>query len=223
MSSDLDLETGDEDSFGSYRAISRSAVISLVLGILSVTAFSVPALVILPLIGFLAGWHGYRNIRRYPTELSGKIPAVIGTALSLILLVSSVSLHAFTYATEVPEGYTRISFDVLQPSSEHPDLPVSPEALELNGKKVFIKGYVYPDGQTAEIKRFVLVPDMGTCCFGGQPKLTHMIEVTLTGEDRIKYSFQKRKLAGVLLVDTQLKPVSGVNGVYFQMQADYVN
>jgi hypothetical protein len=107
--------------------------------------------------------------------------------------------------------------------SEHPQLPVSPKALELNGKKVFIKGYVYPDGRQSNIKRFVLVPDMGTCCFGGQPKLTDMIEVTLTDPDRIKYSFQKRKLAGELLVDTQLKPVTGLGGVYFQLKAHVVN
>jgi hypothetical protein len=45
----------------------------------------------------------------------------------------------------------------------------------------------------------------------------------LTDPERIKYSFQKRKLAGELLVDTRLKPVTGVNGVYFQLKADYVN
>jgi hypothetical protein len=63
---------------------------------------------------------------------------------------------------------------------------------------------------------------MGTCCFGGQPKLTDMIQVTLADPLRIKYSYQRRKLAGVLKVDRRLKPISGLKGVYYQLEADYV-
>jgi hypothetical protein len=33
---------------------------------------------------------------------------------------------------------------------------------------------------------------------------------------------RKRKFAGTLRVDPRLKPVSGVNGVYYQLQADYL-
>jgi hypothetical protein len=138
-------------------------------------------------------------------------------------LVTTVTVQSITYATEVPEGYQRISFQDLQPDPAHPEPPVSPTAMELSGKKVFVKGYVYPERQQKDIKRFILVPDMGTCCFGGQPKLTHMIEVTLADPLRITYSLRKRKLAGELVVDTSLKPVSGVGGVYFQLKADHVN
>jgi hypothetical protein len=225
MSEASTVSLGNELSEGyePYRAISKAAVMSVVLGVISLVTFSFPALLFLPLIGLLAGWSGYRSIRRYPAELSGRFTALAGIALCGLVLVGCVSFYSITYATEVPDGYQRISFVDLQPLREHPDLPVSPKAMELSGKKIFIKGYVYPDGQQSNIKRFVLVPDMGTCCFGGQPKLTDMIEVTLTDPDRIKYSFQKRKLAGELLVDTQLKPVSGLGGVYFQLKAHIVN
>ena len=97
-----------------------------------------------------------------------------------------------------------------------------PLAMELNGQQVFVKGYVYPDGQRYNIKRFVLVADLGTCCFGGQPKLTHMIEVTLRDPHRVEYSYHKLGLGGVLHVDTRLKPLTGLGGVYFQLDADYV-
>lgn len=215
---DQNFEEGNE----SYRAISKAAILSLVFALASFAAFSIPALSVLALVGFTVGFTGYRNIRRYPDELSGKVAALVGTVACGIVFVSSVTWHSITYATEVPEGYERISFNDLQPVPEHPELPISPTALQLNGKKIFVKGYVYPDGQQTKIKRFVLVPDMGTCCFGGQPKLTHMMEVTLTDPHRINYSFQKRKLAGELTVDTSLKPVSGVGGVYFQLKAHYV-
>jgi hypothetical protein len=131
-------------------------------------------------------------------------------------------LHGVAYATEVPEGFQRISFADLQPVREAPQLPVSPRALELNGQKVFLKGYLFPDGQQSNIKRFVLIPDLGTCCFGGQPKLTDMVEVTLRDPLRTVFELRKRRLAGTLIVDTRLKPVSGVNGVYYRMDAEYV-
>jgi hypothetical protein len=206
-----------------YRAVSKSAILSLILGLLSLAALSIPPLAVIPCIGLLLGWSSLRRIRRHPMEVSGLVPAAVGTLLCAGLLVGSVTLHAHTYATECPEGYQRISFDTLRPIDERPELPVSPAAVELNGKKVFIKGYVYPDGQQDNIRRFVLVPDMGTCCFGGQPKLTDMIEVTLTDPDRIKYSLRRRKLAGELVVDTQLKPISGLGGVYFQLKAHVVD
>ena len=62
---------------------------------------------------------------------------------------------------------------------------------------------------------------MGTCCFGGQPKLTDMIEVTLDEPLRIEYSMRKRKLAGIFKVDTQLKAIDGLGGVYYQLQANH--
>ena len=42
---------------------------------------------------------------------------------------------------------------------------------------------------------------MGTCCFGGEPKLTDMIEVKLEGSLAIEYARRKRKLAGTFKVD----------------------
>jgi hypothetical protein len=130
--------------------------------------------------------------------------------------------HSVVYATEVPEGYTRINFEVLQPDERKPNQRISDRAKTLNGDRVFVKGYVYPDGQQRGIKRFVLVRDLGTCCFGGQPKLTHMIEVTLKDPIRIEYTMRKRRLGGILQVNEKLKPVQGLGGVYFQLAADYL-
>jgi hypothetical protein len=211
-----------EEDFQPYRAVSRAAVACFVLSLLSVAALLTPLALVLPALGVVMGLVGLANIRRYPAELTGRVLALIGTFLSALALAGGSGLHALVYATEVPEGCVRISFDDLQPSLKAPQLPVPPQAIELNGKRVFVKGYLYPDGQQWGIKRFVLVPDMGTCCFGGQPKLTDMIEVTLRDPLRVEFARRKRKLAGVLTVDTRLKPVSGLTGVYYQLDADYV-
>lgn len=223
MSHMLDAPQGLEaEEFEAYRALSKGAVLALVMGLLSLTVVLTPLLLCLPLVGIASGVIAWRRIRRYPHELTGRAPAAIGVLLSAVLLVVGVGMHGWIYATEVPEGYQRIAYDDLQPVPEASRLPFSPAALELNGQRVFIKGYVYPDGQQANIKRFVLVADLGTCCFGGQPKLTHMVEVTLRDPHRVEYSFRKRGLGGILHVDRHLKPLSGLGGVYFQLDADYV-
>ncbi len=66
----------------------------------------------------------------------------------------------------------------------------------------------------------MLVPDLGTCCFGGQPNVDDMVEVTLGGDDFAKYKMRQVKLAGTLMVDQHLKPIEGLEGVLFQLKAD---
>lgn len=214
-------ERSDFDEAILYRALNRSAVMSLVLAVISLAGFIFPTLLILAGLGLVLGVSAIRTIRRYPEEWSGLGIARIGAVICAFVFFGGIGFHATVYALEVPEGYQRISFADLQPD-DNSNSPLPRKALELDGEKVFIKGYVYPDGQQSNIQRFVLVPDRGTCCFGGQPKLTDMIEVNIRTDDRIRYSFQMRKLAGVLHVDERLKPVSGLGGVYYQLDAYYV-
>jgi len=216
------IDTARDEGFAPYRAISKAAVVSFVLGLLSILGlYSVPLLA-LALVAAILGITGYLSVVRYPNELTGKSLAIVGALLGVCLFVGGITRHSYVYATEVPEGHIRISFAELQPDKNDPRMPVPPRALELDGKPIFVKGYLYPDGQQSNIKRFVLVPDLGTCCFGGQPKLTDMIEVTLEEPLQTAYNTKKRKLAGELKVDMTLKPVSGVNGVYYQLKADYL-
>jgi hypothetical protein len=205
-----------------YRVMSKAAVCSFGLAFLSPVAFLVAPLLILPLLGTVLGIYGLTSVYRYPDEVSGKILAWMGSICCGLLLVGTAALHAVTYATEVPSGYTRISFADLQPQPRFANMPIPPDALKLNGRQIFVKGYLYPDGQQNNIKRFVLVPDMGTCCFGGQPKLTDMIEVTLVDPLRVEFARRKRALGGVFKVDTNLKPVTGLGGVYYQLTADHL-
>ncbi len=120
----------------------------------------------------------------------------------------------------MPKGYERISFTQLKSPISEVDLPPT-TALELDGKQVFLKGYIHPTSIASTAARtFVLVPDLGTCCFGGQPKLTHMVEVTLTGDYFAKYAMRQVKLAGTLRVDQHLKPIPSLQGVFYQLKAD---
>jgi hypothetical protein len=208
--------------YAQYRTLSLTAIATLVLAVVSVTALLIPELLFLPVIGTFVGIYSVAKIRRRQEEYTGLGVAKAGLLMCLVLAAGGISWNMYVLATEVPEGFDRISFYSLQPSPDYPNLPIPPEAINLNGKKIFVKGYVYPDGQPGNIKRFVLIPDLKTCCFGGQPKLTDMIEVTLRDPLRIDYSLQMRKLAGVLKVSPAKKPVNGLDGVYYQLDAEYI-
>lgn len=204
-----------------YKSVSRSAVTALVLGVIGLLAFPVLFLVVLPLLGMVFALISLNAFRRFPDELLGRPIAVAGGVLCLATLALAPAYHTYVYMTEVPEGYERIDFSMLKSAKGQADQPPA-EAIQLDGQKIFIKGYIHPTSMdTVMAKRFVLVPDLGTCCFGGQPPLTHMIEVSLTGDQYArKGGYRKQRLAGTLHVKPELKPVDGLTGVFYQLRAD---
>jgi hypothetical protein len=203
-----------------YRSVSRAAIASLVLGVLGLASFPVLFLIILPMMGVVFAILAFAAFRRFPDEMLGKPLAVVGLMLCGATCLLAPTYHVYVYMTEVPEGYERTDFSSLKSGLGQPDLPPA-AAMELDGKKIFIKGYIHPTSMdTMLAKRFVLVPDLGTCCFGGQPPLTHMIEVSLSGDQRARKSYRKQRLAGTLSVNPDLKPIEGLTGVFYQLRAD---
>lgn len=203
-----------------YQSVSRAAVSSLVLGFLGLTSFLFVPLLLLPILGFAFSLLAFRAFRRFPDELFGRPIAVIGGVACGATLILSPLYHGYVYMTEVPEGYMRVNFSDLKSGYGRPDAPTE-EALLLDGQKVFLKGYIHPSSMdTVMSKRFVLVPDLGTCCFGKQPPLTHMVEVSLRGDQYARKSYRKQRLAGTLRVNRNLKEVDGLTGVFYQLKAD---
>lgn len=211
------------DQYLNYRAVSVSSVATLVIAIMSLPAIFFAKLLVLPALGTLLGIYAYLKVRKRQNELTGIQAARIGLALCILVFAAGTARSSYVYATEVPAGYTRISFEALQPKENPGPLPIPESALALDGKKIFVKGYVHPGVERRKgIKQFILVPDMKTCCFGGQPALTDMIEVTLKDPKRIDYSWARRNLAGTLRVSPYKKSVKDLDGVYYQLEADYV-
>ncbi|MBL9125331.1 MAG: DUF4190 domain-containing protein [Planctomycetaceae bacterium] len=204
-----------------YRALSSTAVASLVAGVLSVLCFLGWSMAILPLLGVLLGARALWSIRRTPDELTGKRLAVAGIVLSLACFAGGWGWLSYVYLTEVPDGYTRVSFSQLQPDASRQGEIFPPSALELDGKRVFIKGYVKPGAQAGGIKEFLLVRDLRECCFGDStPKLTDMVLVRLQDPLRADFSLWPRGLAGTLHVkpDALGRPDS----VLYSLDADYL-
>ena len=210
------------EEYAQYRALSIPAVLSLMLGMFSLLAIAITALLFVPLIGLVLGIVTTRRLRDRTHEFSGRGLAITGTILSCIALVVGIGVSTWTYATEVPEGYQRITFNDLQKDDMRPDLPFRESALQLDGKRVFVKGYVLSSEKRSDLSSFILVPDLGTCCFGSQPKLNDMIEVKLKPPLKTGFTYFRRKLAGTMTVDQRYKRADGVDGGHFKLEVDYL-
>jgi len=207
-----------------YRSVSKAAVACLAFAVLSVSAFMAQVFVLLPILGVGFGLVAMANFRRYPNELVGKKPAMVGLIICALFLVASVSMHAIIYATEVPENYQRISFRDLAPNKKT-SLPFSEKAMNFDGKQVFIKGYVRPpSGKKTKLDKFIMVGDFGDCCFGGSPEITDVIAVKIKIDETVNYSYGLRRIGGVF----RLNPNSvapdekEIPRVYYEIDANYV-
>ena len=187
----------DADEFA-YRPVPPLAPISLFLGICALAGFlGIPCLAIGAvgsLLGLLALW----QIRRSAGELGGTLIAVLGTGLSLSLFLGASGYHAYAYATELPEGYERVNFNELakhEPKFAEGKIAIAEEVAALDGKPIYIKGYMYPTRQLTDISEFLLVKDTGQCCFGGSPKPSDMIVVKF--RDGMTVNHREQQLVGI--------------------------
>jgi hypothetical protein len=223
MSINLESPESTVEQYEQYRALSTSAVASLIVGLLSCLAILDWTLVAIPVIGIPLSVLSLAKIKRRGDELTGAGLAQTGLALSLLFVVVGPSWLTYQYVTELPEGYQRISYAELQPDETQPGQLVPPSALALEGKKIFIKGYVYPGRQKEGIREFLLVRDRGQCCFGGNPKITDRILVTLEDPLRLAYAPRLHNLGGTFHVearDSALESAKG--GVFYHLKADYL-
>ena len=223
MASDA-FELGYEEDDIEFRSLSKMAIASVIFAFFGASGFLIAPLSVLAIVGVGLGLFGLFVVAKYPEEFAGKWIATVGICLSILIFAGSAGMHAYIYMTEVPEGKTRISFADLQPRSKTTGLRVSQKSLEITGQDVFIKGYVYPGKKRENLDKFILVRDFGTCCFGGSPKPTHMVEIELKGGRRTQYNKRLRRVGGTFNVENQLKKVQedDLPGVFYRIEADYL-
>ncbi|HEX6986205.1 MAG TPA: hypothetical protein VF170_12565, partial [Planctomycetaceae bacterium] len=173
----------DEPRTFDYRPVPVSAPVAVFFGICSLLAFLHETGVPVALIGlFVSAW-SLLKIRRSAGEYGGKWLAVTGLLLSAASLVGGTTFHSIAYATEVPEGHRRLNFtqDISWKGLvvENGRITAPPEVAALDGKKIFLKGYMFPMRLTEGLPAFVFCRDSGDCCFGGTPKTEDMIYVRM--------------------------------------------
>ena len=90
-----------------------------------------------------------------------------------------------TFRIEGPEEALRISyddFDLLKVMNLDPVPPDAPDRMpkwlkDLNGKRIRVRGFMYPPFQDKDIRGFVLARDNQICCFGRTPKEYDLVDV----------------------------------------------
>jgi hypothetical protein len=96
------------------------------------------------------------------------------------------------------------------------------DETEMDPKRVFIKGYIYPGRQTIGLKKFILVPSQSHCKFcSSQLKSTEMIDVKLEGDLKIDYRRQLVRVGGKLTVN-KAEASRPLGGFPYVLDADYV-
>jgi hypothetical protein len=183
-----------------YRALSGVTVAAAALALLSPLAFLDWWLAVVPLFGLVLGGVAIREIARRPAELTGRGISLAAIAVSVVMLLSGLGYQAYVYATELPPGFERLNYAMLQPLPGDPPTAVPESALEMSGRDVLLKGYMYPGKQQQGITQFLLVRDQGDCCFGGNPKITDRVLVNLEDPKGISFTSRQRKIAGRFVV-----------------------
>jgi hypothetical protein len=229
---------------GRYRAVTALGVLSLAFGVLSALAVVEWVWGVLPAAGIVLGWIALRRIYRTPEEITGAGFAKAGVIFSAVFWAVGVSYLTYVYFTQAPAGYKPVSYAMLQlPPDAPPGQLVPPAAEELDGERVYIRGYMVPGRQQSGIKRFFLSDDPGVCSFCvPKPKVTQLIEVKLTNDMEAEYTTHLIGLGGKFRVDTgrpkkkteekpeeaarlkpgEVPPERPGGGVVYQLEADYL-
>lgn len=207
-----------------YRPVPVMAPVTLFLGISSVIALFGLLGTCLALAGCICGVVCLRQISRARGDLGGWWLGVAGLTLSVVFFASGTTIQAYTYATEVPEGYQRVNFtsDIAKKGFVFQDgrTDFHPDVKQLEGQQIFLKGYMYPTRQSTDLTTFLLVKDNQQCCFGGQPEVTDMILVQLPARIAADYTASLVSVAGTFRIKptegpANLTPVYLLEGTHF--------
>jgi len=207
------FDTDGHDGEDRYRAVSGTAIAAAVAAALSPLAFFDWSLAVVPILGVVLGGLAYRTISRRPDEFTGRPLAIGAIVVSAVSLIAGLVTLSRAYAAELPEGYERFNYGMLQPLPGDPPDAVPDSAQGMNGRNVLLKGYMYPGKQQTGITQFLLVRDQGDCCFGGNPKITDRVLVQLKDPGHpkgVNFSSRLTKIAGRFVIRPMNAP--GLDG-----------
>ena len=201
-----------------YRAMSRAAVGSFVLGLCSAVTVVHWLLFVVPLAGIILGVASLRRIENAPEELIGRGWGRAGLGLSLLFWTLGYGWLIFDWHRMVPPGYQRVDYTQLQPNPDVKGEVIPSAAFELQDKKVFVEGFMLPSRYPSNLKRFILCPKISNCDFcTPDPKPTEMILVALQGDLVTDYTIHLVRLGGRFEVEP-----NPLDGLPYRMEVDYL-
>ena len=165
---------------------------------MSLAAFCDYWLVSVPLAGVVWGCIALREVRSRRSELTGVGLAWVGLLLSTVMIAAGPAAVYYQEVSPVPAGYAMIGYDEFQPNKNVAGELVPKSAFALDGKKVYIKGYVFAGSQNSGITqipagarcRHVLLrrqpqSDRSDRGFAGQPDRNDVHEAGRAGGWRV--------------------------------------
>jgi hypothetical protein len=209
-----------EDTPVLYQAINPLSVGSVVLGLLSALAFFHWAFLFLPLVGILLGIGGLVNLARAEGARVGIYLSCTGIGLSLLLGGGLYGLSVYRYYHMTPPGYISIDYNSLE--SDDPNNPFPEAAFELEGQRVFVRGYMYPAKQQTGLRTFVMSRDNGVCQYClPNPKITDQVFIELADGREAAYTTRLIGVGGVFSMKFE-DPKKKYGGIIYHIEADYL-
>ena len=193
-----DRENGAGEAADGYRSLSGTAIAAAVFALLAPLAFLDWWLLALPVVSVVLGAVALRDIARRPDVLEGRRLALGSLVIGGVMFIAGLASQVRSYATELPPGFMRMNYAMLQPLPGDPQDMIPESAVALDGRDVLLKGYIYPPDppQPDGTSEFLLCRDQGECCFGGQPKISDRVRVKLADGATIHFTSRLTKVAG---------------------------
>jgi hypothetical protein len=98
---------------------------------------------------------------------------------------------------------------------------LTPKVQSLFGKRIRLRGYMFPTPQKRGIKQFVLVRDNMECCFGPGAALYDCVLITMAPGQTAEYSIRPIAVEGEFRLEELLGPDGRPLAIY-QMQGEAV-
>ncbi len=92
-------------------------------------------------------------------------------------------------------NFDKIKFDI-EPDAPFEETMLTPEVKKLFGKRIRIRGYIYPTLKKKGLKQFVLVRDNLECCFGPGAALYDCILVHMNEGKTAEFSIRPVAVEG---------------------------
>lgn len=222
-SQQLPSEFSEYNEF-SYRPVPVVAVVGFVLALLSSVALFVWLALPLCVIGFVVSTLAFIVIRRNKSVYSGSFFALSGMVMSLGFLAGGIGYQVYIFKNEVPPGFEKINFvqDIADKGfvTKNGQTEIHPDILALDGKKIFLKSYIYQTGKLKGLESFLVVKDNQSCCFGADPALEDRVGVIMEPGKSIDYKAGKIGIAGTFRLNEKFtngerEPLFLIDGEFF--------
>ncbi len=215
----------------SYKPVLGLAIVSIVMALVALLGLLFWALIPVAFLGMVVAGVALLQLYRSAGEYRGFGGAWFSLVVCVLAFFGGIGLQVHAYQTEVPEGFERMNFtvDISKKGfvyTRDGGMGAHPDVAALDGKKIFLKGFVYPQSQTHGLKGFLFCRDSGDCCFGGKPKPEDRIGVTMTGDKTIDFYSGRVAVAGTFRLNRNVQsendPVYLMDGeVYTPAQSDF--